>query len=64
MKNKGKPMKDWASQENAGEAFEILVVAESIVAVIIIASAIFIAVFWRRKSAQYRAAKESQGDGE
>ena len=57
-------MKDWSSQENAGEAFEILVVAESIVAVIIIASAIFITVFWRKKSAQYKAAQEAQESGE
>jgi hypothetical protein len=57
-------VKDWSSQENAGEAFEILIVAESIVVVIIIAAAIFVTVFWRRKSAQYKAAKETQDNGE
>jgi hypothetical protein len=48
-------VKDWAAQENAGDAFEILVIAESIVGVIIIASAIFIVFFWRKQKLKHKA---------
>ena len=57
-------MTDWAAQENAAAAFDILLAAETIVGVIIIASAIFITIFWRRQKAKHEvAANEKAGEG-
>ena len=51
-------MTDWAAQENAGTAFNILVISEIIVGLIVIASAIFIAVFWRKQKAKHEGKGE------
>ena len=55
-------MTDWASPENADAAFDILIVSEIIVVLIVIASAIFVSVFWRKQKAKHEGKAEDRTD--